>query len=198
MRPYEFKDRVHLQVSYEFDLTLHRIDRDVYSILDWIGDVGGLNEGLFLFFSVILAYFQYFDFENFLVDRLFRQYQPRNWATEKYHKYEKRDGTEFKRGQQNFNEKETSWISQRCNTHCKCWCRLNRQERLYGKARNRLYEEIDIVNFIKKIRRYEEFRGKVSKALDLTQTNQRRDKQDSDAFMHLVESCDSDENDQQN
>ena len=72
MRPYEFRDRVHLQVSYEFDLTLHRIDRDVYSILDWIGDVGGLNEGLFLFFSVILAYFQFYDYENFLVDRLFR------------------------------------------------------------------------------------------------------------------------------
>ena len=74
MRPYEFPDSVHLQVSYEFDLTLHRIDRDVYSILDWIGDVGGLNEGLFLFFSVILAYFQFYDLENFLVDRLFRQH----------------------------------------------------------------------------------------------------------------------------
>jgi len=42
-RPYEFPDNVHMQVTFEFDLDLHRIDRDVYSILDWIGDMGGLN-----------------------------------------------------------------------------------------------------------------------------------------------------------
>ena len=33
-RPYEFKDNVHLSVIYERDLDLHRIDREVYSILD--------------------------------------------------------------------------------------------------------------------------------------------------------------------
>ena len=54
-RPYEFPDDVHLSVSFEFDLTLYRVDRDVYSILDWVGDVGGLNEGLYLILSVILA-----------------------------------------------------------------------------------------------------------------------------------------------
>ena len=57
MRPYEFPDNVHLQVSYEFDLTLYRVDRDVYSILDWVGDIGGLNEGLYLLFYVVLLFF---------------------------------------------------------------------------------------------------------------------------------------------
>ena len=46
-----------MQVTFEFDLTLYRIDRDVYSLLDWVGDVGGLNEGLFIIFKVILALF---------------------------------------------------------------------------------------------------------------------------------------------
>ena len=73
MRPYEFPDDTHLQVSYEFDLTLYRVDRDVYSILDWIGDVGGLNEGLFLMFQCFLLFFQFNDFEHFLVERLYMQ-----------------------------------------------------------------------------------------------------------------------------
>jgi len=49
----------------------------VYSILDWVGDVGGLNEGLFLGFHVVLAFFQFSDFEHFLVERLYRQ-RPEN------------------------------------------------------------------------------------------------------------------------
>jgi len=53
-RPYEFVDNVHLQISFEFDLTLYRVDRDVYSILDWVGDVGGLTEGFYIFLQLIL------------------------------------------------------------------------------------------------------------------------------------------------
>ena len=71
MRPYEFPDNVHLQISFEFDLTLYRVDRDVYSILDWIGDVGGLNEGIFVFFQFLLVFSQFFDMEHFLIERLF-------------------------------------------------------------------------------------------------------------------------------
>ena len=61
-RPYEYFDSVHVQVTFEFDLTLYRVDRDVYSILDWIGDVGGLNEGLYLMFKVLLVFLQFNDF----------------------------------------------------------------------------------------------------------------------------------------
>ena len=54
-RPYEWPDRVHMQVTFEFDLTLYRIERDVYSFLDWVGDVGGLFEGLYLILKVVLV-----------------------------------------------------------------------------------------------------------------------------------------------
>ena len=44
-RPYEYFDRVHLQLSYELNLDLTVIDRQVYSILDWLGDIGGRASG---------------------------------------------------------------------------------------------------------------------------------------------------------
>ena len=72
-RPYEFKDHVHIQVTFEFDLTLYRVDRDVYSILDWIGDVGGLYEGLFLFFKMLLIFSQFNDFHHYLIERLYKK-----------------------------------------------------------------------------------------------------------------------------
>ena len=71
-RPYERKNNVHIQVVFEFDLTLYLIDRNVYSFLDWIGDVGGLYEGLFLSFSVILIFSQYYDLEHLLIEHLYR------------------------------------------------------------------------------------------------------------------------------
>ena len=55
-RPYEFPDNVHMQITFEFDLTLYRVDRDVYSILDWVGDLGGLSEGLVIMLSFIYAF----------------------------------------------------------------------------------------------------------------------------------------------
>ena len=54
-RPYEFPDRVHLQITFEFDRTLYRIDRDVYSFLDWLGDMGGLSESLLFIFAGVIA-----------------------------------------------------------------------------------------------------------------------------------------------
>ena len=62
---------MHLQLTYEFDLDLYRIDRDVYSILDWIGDVGGLNEGLFIILSIILGFVNFYKFEHFMIEHLY-------------------------------------------------------------------------------------------------------------------------------
>lgn len=73
IRPYEFPDHVHMQVTYEFDLNLYRIDRDVYSLLDWIGDVGGLNEGLGIMLTLILSIVNFNNFEHYLVKHLYRK-----------------------------------------------------------------------------------------------------------------------------
>ena len=70
-RPYEFPDRVHLQVTFEFDLNLYRIDRDVYSLFDWIGDLGGLLEGLSIIMAFILSLLHYRQFEHYMIEKLY-------------------------------------------------------------------------------------------------------------------------------
>ena len=46
-RPYEFPDQVHLALAYEMNLNKFKIERTVYTTLDWLGDVGGLMGILF-------------------------------------------------------------------------------------------------------------------------------------------------------
>ena len=72
-RPYEFPDNVHLQVTFEFDLSLYRVDRDVYSILDWIGDIGGLVEGLALFFGGLVALISFNSFDHYMIEYLYQR-----------------------------------------------------------------------------------------------------------------------------
>ena len=42
-------------MTFEKDLDLTVIDRQVYSVLDWLGDVGGLAEALMYIGTFILA-----------------------------------------------------------------------------------------------------------------------------------------------
>ena len=58
-RPYEFRDNVHIQITIELDLDLTVIDRQVYSVLDWLGDTGGLGEALFFIGGAFLLILQY-------------------------------------------------------------------------------------------------------------------------------------------
>ena len=62
-RPYEFLDDVHLTVTFELSLDRIKIQRFVFSLLDWLGDVGGLIEILFISFSLVYALFHYQTFE---------------------------------------------------------------------------------------------------------------------------------------
>ena len=53
-RPYEFKDNVHATVSFEMFLDLATASRDVYTILNLVGEVGGLGWGLGFFLSILV------------------------------------------------------------------------------------------------------------------------------------------------
>ena len=48
VRPYNMRDAVHFAYTYELDLDKYTIERTVYTSLDWLGDVGGLMDILFL------------------------------------------------------------------------------------------------------------------------------------------------------
>ena len=55
IRPYEYRNNIHLSISYEGTMDLYRVSREVYNLLDWLGDIGGLSEALVVIFSMILA-----------------------------------------------------------------------------------------------------------------------------------------------
>ena len=48
-RAYDNDDSVHYMLRYEMDQSIIKIDRTIYSALDWLGDIGGFNEALVWF-----------------------------------------------------------------------------------------------------------------------------------------------------
>ena len=72
LRPYEFDDDIHMIVSFEFDLNKMKIDREVYNLFDWLGDIGGLEAALILILGYVNSFVNYEAFEDFLVSKLFR------------------------------------------------------------------------------------------------------------------------------
>ena len=71
-RPFEFNNSVHISVTFEVDLDLKVIERQVYNILDWIGDVGGLGEGCFFISYTILGIIHFGALDNMIISELFR------------------------------------------------------------------------------------------------------------------------------
>ena len=53
-------------------MTLYRVDRDVYGVLDWIGDIGGLLEGFLVILSFTLTFISFKNFDHYLVEGLYR------------------------------------------------------------------------------------------------------------------------------
>ena len=146
-------------MTFEFDLNLYRVDRDVYSILDWIGDVGGLFEGLYLIFTMLIFIFKFNDFQHFLIELLYKK------SLEEDQEENERDDVG---SIQSLSRRKTSWLRQKLNTclpncilnACKKVykpCALRKEEQFFAKARHNFQTEVDIVNFLKRIRRLEAY-----------------------------------------
>ena len=71
-RPYEFKNNVHISVTFEVDLNLRVIEREVYTIIDWMGDIGGLGEAYFFISWSILSLIHFEAVDNMIIRELFR------------------------------------------------------------------------------------------------------------------------------
>lgn len=95
-------------MTFEFDLTLYRIDRDVYSVLDWIGDVGGLNEGLYIILKMVLLFCQFNDLKHFMIPRLFKQSQPTEGTLDIDNKYPMQEEKQTKDSE--LNNRKTYWL----------------------------------------------------------------------------------------
>ena len=72
MRPYEFYDDIHVTLSFEFDLNRARIEREVYNMMDLLGDLGGLKTALLVLLAYLNSFVNYHSFEDYLVSNLFR------------------------------------------------------------------------------------------------------------------------------
>ena len=51
-------------------------EREVYTSLDWFGNLGGLSEGLKLLFGLIVSLFNYNFYNNYMVAKLFTYERP--------------------------------------------------------------------------------------------------------------------------
>lgn len=59
VRPFEYVHRGHFCVTFEMSLDLLATERTVYGFLDWIGNIGGLFDGLMLFFGLLVSLWNY-------------------------------------------------------------------------------------------------------------------------------------------
>ena len=75
-RPFEFDNQVHISITFEVDLDLTVIDRQVYNVLDWIGDIGGLGEGCFFISTMLLSVIHFGALDNMIISELFRVEEP--------------------------------------------------------------------------------------------------------------------------
>ena len=72
IRPYEYPDDSHTVIAYEFDSNLYKVEREVYNLLDWLGDLGGLKEAVMIILGFIFGLFNYHTFADYLVSQLYR------------------------------------------------------------------------------------------------------------------------------
>ena len=42
-------------LSYEMNLDLRKYERDIYDYFDWLGDIGGISEALYIIGSIFVA-----------------------------------------------------------------------------------------------------------------------------------------------
>lgn len=69
---------MHISITFEMDLDLQVIDRQVYNVLDWVGDIGGLGEGLFFMSITLLSVVHFGALDNQVISELFRVLKSRD------------------------------------------------------------------------------------------------------------------------
>ena len=71
-RPYEFDDDIHFSVSFEMSLDVYVHERKMLTYLDLLAGIGGFSGIIFIVFDAIQALWNFNNLENFLATRLFK------------------------------------------------------------------------------------------------------------------------------
>ena len=70
--PYEFSDNVWLSITFEMSLDVVEYEREVYTFLMMLSDIGGLAGALVTLLSLFMALWNFKAFDNYLVSKLYR------------------------------------------------------------------------------------------------------------------------------
>ena len=60
-----------MEIVFEINLDRKTLRRRVYSLLDWVGDVGGLFEAMTVITAVLIGIYHYKTFEQYMAEQLF-------------------------------------------------------------------------------------------------------------------------------
>ena len=163
-RPYEFADNVHVSVAIELHSDLTVINRQVYSVLDWLGDIGGLSEALFFIGTFILTLSTLGSLEIMLVSMLYRTKESPDQST---NGKPSPDLSKTKSHRASIESDHSQRIEKISSLRLLCLqmarmfpflshcCGPSRSERILTHGLKKLKREIDIVDFIKRFRRCE-------------------------------------------
>ena len=113
--------------------------------------------------SFILAFCQFNKFDHFMIEGLYHKAdKPKKKSWWGLSGKKKKDDDDKNKKMTPMNDANTSWCRQRLhNSSISCCfkcqvCKMSREERLFEKARVTLKKELDIVKFIRNIRRINE------------------------------------------
>ena len=121
------------------------ISRQTYSILEWLGDVGGLNDSLFVIAKIILGSFTSFYNSSFLTRKIFR-FQNKASDQDSYaNKTDKESILKAKALQRTDTIEYMTWLKF-------CLCRFSNERQAHRKvlsqAQSKLDKEMDLKRFI--------------------------------------------------
>lgn len=87
--PYEKDDSTWISVTISRDLDLWSYERDVYTWLDLLSDIGGFNGLVLLVLAFISSVWNYNNSDNFMVSRLFKIRRPEAEIKQHSHYFDK-------------------------------------------------------------------------------------------------------------
>ena len=136
--PYEFNDNTWLQITFEMDLNREEYERSRYTFFDMLSDVGGLSGMFTSIFFVFMNVWNFNQLDDYMVSRLFKS-KPG----------EKKFQAEPLPAKTCCNLKDflRSWTP-----NCLLCCKLNRREKAFAKARDKLESELNVIELIKSMR----------------------------------------------
>lgn len=147
IRPYEKDYDVQMDITYERNKDLINVSRDGYTILDWISDIGGIQGILISAIAIILGYWNYNYFDNYMVQKLYMIAKS------------DAEGKVYSSDEDRLQGLNISMFSGLfdaiCDTLPSCLqcCRSSRNDLGLAMGRDKLYKETNIVNIIQS-RRY--------------------------------------------